>query len=87
MMSSRGELASKEIDAYAHQVGIDVARMRRDMKSPEILDLLQSNHDIAAESKIEGTPGFVINGKFFFGYDPEALDKALRDAGGAPAPT
>lgn len=85
MMNSRGELASKEIDAYAKQVGIDVARMRRDMESPEIMDLLQTNHDEAAAAKIDGTPGFAINGKFYYGYNPEALDKGLKDAAAAPA--
>jgi 2-hydroxychromene-2-carboxylate isomerase len=59
--------------------------MRRDMESPEIMDLLQTNHDEAAAAKIDGTPGFAINGKFYYGYNPEALDKGLKDAAAAPA--
>src|SRR5262249_52680932 len=52
MMNSRGELAAKEIDTYAREAGIDVARMRRDMEEPAVIDLLQSNHDIATEAKV-----------------------------------
>ena len=80
MMNSKGELAAKEIDFYAQQAGIDVARMRRDMEDGAIMGLLQKNHDVAAAAKVDGTPGFAINGKFFYGYDPDTLDKGLREA-------
>jgi protein-disulfide isomerase len=79
MMASKGELKSPEIDAIAKKVGIDVVRLRRDMKDPAIMDLLQANHDIAAESGISGTPAFFINGKYFAGgYKADAMDAAIK---------
>jgi protein-disulfide isomerase len=78
LMRSRGALQAREIDALARSVGLDLARLHRDMTDPAIMTLLQENHDIAAVEKIEGTPAFMINGEWFRGYDPEGMDKRLR---------
>ena len=80
LMASRSTLESKDIDALARQSGIDVLRMRRDMKDRSLMALLQDNQDTAAASKVEGTPAYIINGKFFYGYQPAELDQGLRQA-------
>ncbi|MGE3302820.1 MAG: DsbA family protein [Hyphomonadaceae bacterium] len=78
LMRARGELTAERINALAKQNGIDVARMRRDMGDAAIMPLLTRNHELAADSKVEGTPAFMINGEFFYGFDPQAMDRALR---------
>lgn len=81
LMASRGELTSETIDAIARGVGIDVARMRRAMESPEITALLQDNQARAYEYSIGGTPGFVINGEPVpGGFNRERLEERLRQA-------
>ncbi len=85
LMTSRGELSSPEIDQLARKVGLDVARLRRDMRDPAINALIEQNHAQAAASKVTGTPAFMINGTFVHGFDAEALDKALREATRAAA--
>ncbi len=80
VMSFRGELSSAQIDTLARGAGVDVARMRRDMDDPAILDHLQSNHDLAAEARIEGTPAFVINGIWVRGWDKAEADRVLAAA-------
>lgn len=80
IMAHRGQLDSAQIDNIARRVGMDVARMRRDMDDRAIMDHLQSNHEVAAESKIDGTPAFLINGRWVRGWNRAEADKALADA-------
>jgi protein-disulfide isomerase len=79
LMISKSELSSKDIDAIAKSVGLDVARLRRDMNDPNIMALLQADHDLAAAEKIDGTPAFMINGTWYRGFAPDDMDKALRN--------
>jgi protein-disulfide isomerase len=80
LMGHRGQVDSTTIDRLARGAGVDVARMRRDMNEPAILDHLQRNHELAAESDIRGTPAFMINGEFIRGYDKAEMDKLLAKA-------
>lgn len=74
------ELTSEEIDRLARQSGIDVARMRRAMDSPEITRLLEDNRSLAIEYNISGTPGFIINGELVPGFNQPLLDSRVREA-------
>jgi len=80
LMAHRGQLNSAQIDTLARRAGMDVARMRRDMEDRAILDHLQANHEVAAESKIDGTPAFLINGKWVRGWNRAEADRLLAEA-------
>jgi protein-disulfide isomerase len=79
LMASKSELSATDIDAIAKQAGLDVPRMRRDMEDPAIMALLQEDQELAAAEKVTGTPAFLINGKWFSGYQPDEMDKHLRE--------
>ncbi|MBI1779683.1 MAG: DsbA family protein [Proteobacteria bacterium] len=72
MMGSKGALDEAAIFRTAGEVGLDVARLKRDMASAEIDEILKRNHDLAAALGVGGTPAFVIGKQFV----PGALDKA-----------
>jgi protein-disulfide isomerase len=74
------EMSSAQIDAIARRSGIDVARMRRAMDSPEITALLEQNRAHAIDYDITGTPGFVINGELVAGFNETLLNERLREA-------
>ncbi len=80
LMSHQGPLDAPTIDRLAQGVGLDIARMRRDMASPEVEDMIADAHDLAARVGGQGTPLFVINGRMIPGFDQRSLDEALRDA-------
>lgn len=80
LMSHRGPLDAAVIDRLAVGAGVDVARMRRDMGSPEIEDLIADTHEFAARIGGQGTPLFVINGRIVAGFDERSLSQALREA-------
>jgi protein-disulfide isomerase len=60
LMDERGELNSDRVFAVARSVGLDVARLTRDMADPEIVAILQRNFALADALRINGTPSFVI---------------------------
>lgn len=80
LMGYRGELDSAAIDRLARESGIDVARMRRAMESPDITALLQDNRAHAIEYDITGTPGFIINGELVPGFNQPLLETRIREA-------
>jgi protein-disulfide isomerase len=80
LMAYRGQLNSAQIDVLARQSGIDVTRLRRDMGETAIFNHLRANHEVAAEARIEGTPAFMINGKWLRGWDKAEADRMLAEA-------
>lgn len=62
--------------ADAARAGLDLAKLRADMQDPSVDAAIASAHSLAAATKIDGTPAFIINGKMHEG----AIDDAtLRD--------
>jgi protein-disulfide isomerase len=60
MMGFRGSLDEAAIFRIAGEVGLDVARLRRDMEAPEIGQRLQKIASLAQALQINGTPAFAI---------------------------
>jgi predicted DsbA family dithiol-disulfide isomerase len=79
-MSHQGALTSDAIDAIARGVGIDVARMRRDMREASIDQTIEDMHDLAARAGGQGTPFFMINGAAVAGFAPDQLNRAIEEA-------
>lgn len=80
LITHRGDLSSERIDQLARSVGIDVARMRRAMDSPEVIAQLEDIRAEAIEYNFNGTPGFVINGETIPGFSRPLLETRLREA-------
>ncbi len=72
LMETQGDLPLERILAIAETVGIDIAQLQRDMEDPVILENIETAHSLAQELRVNGTPTFVINGKFFVGQVSEA---------------
>lgn len=60
MMAMKGQINEATVFKVASSVGLDVARLKRDMTAPEIDRMLKANLDLADALDIHGTPGFVI---------------------------
>jgi protein-disulfide isomerase len=63
LMLYRGELDEAAIFQVAHAVGLDVARLRRDMGSPALAAAIASNLKLARAIGVQGTPTFIIDGR------------------------
>jgi protein-disulfide isomerase len=60
LMAYPNNLTDEVIFALARQVGLDVAKLKDDMKSPEVQSLIEKTNKLAQDLGINGTPGFII---------------------------
>jgi len=67
------------IFAEAARAGMDVGKLKADMKDPEIEKALKASIDFAHKVGVDGTPTFVFNGKLRPGaVDDETLAEAMK---------
>ena len=82
MIALKGKLDDAAVFKTAASVGLDVERLKRDMKDPAIDRALKSNLALAETLDIRGTPGFVIGDTIVAGAmgldDLEKLIAAAR---------
>lgn len=60
LMQLRGEPTEAALQAEAQRVGLDWARLKRDMEDPALMPRLQRNLELARALSIEGTPALII---------------------------
>jgi protein-disulfide isomerase len=70
LLGEEGSVTQAMIDADAAKAGMDVTRLKADMADPSIEASLKSSIALAHKVGVDGTPTFVLNGKFH----PGALD-------------
>ncbi len=63
MMSNTDPVDASAIFAIAQKSGLDMDRLRQDMKAPEVAEVIKRSHELAAKVRIDGTPTFVVNGQ------------------------
>ncbi len=77
----KGQLTDEAIMQAAADVGLDTARLKRDMNDAKIKKLITRNYELADALAIKGTPGFIIGGKLIAGaLDKDELVAAIKDA-------
>ena len=62
LMENGGGFTEDEILAVAESVGLDAAKLQKDMQDPEITAVLQRTSALAESIGVTGTPAFVIGG-------------------------
>jgi protein-disulfide isomerase len=90
LFASRGKLEQTDIEDYAKQLGLDIAKLRADMNAPATLERLEKDVKQAEGLGLSGTPFILINGReandIFFN-DPEGWVKLdIELAGQTPKP-
>lgn len=81
LYANKGELDEKKIMQIAKSVGLDTAKLRRDMADPEIEATIARNEELARALGVTGTPGFVIGGKMHPGaLSTDELASAVKVA-------
>ncbi|HJU19658.1 MAG TPA: DsbA family protein [Stellaceae bacterium] len=81
MMTAKGRLDDDKIYRTASAVGLDVARLRRDMAEPQVAAELKDNLALANILDVHGTPTFIIGKEIVPGaIDPENLERLIAAA-------
>jgi protein-disulfide isomerase len=63
-----GHVNAVVVDDVAKGLGIDVARMKKDMEDPEIAKQIDNNHGLGQLLALTGTPAFIIDQSVSPGY-------------------
>lgn len=81
LMLVEGAANEESILAVAAEVGLDVDRLKTDLKDPEIQAAIDRNAALAQALRITGTPGFVVGEQILRGAtDVETLRALISDA-------
>jgi protein-disulfide isomerase len=80
LMALKGHFDDAAVFQTASAIGLDVERLKHDMKAPEIDRDLKTNLDLAETLDIRGTPGFVIGDEIIPGAVSLDALKQLIDA-------
>ena len=75
LFASKGQIDQAVTDAVAKSVGLDVAKLKEDMKSPEIDANIAKTRELADQLQFTGTPGFIVGDQVFPGFEQQ--DKIL----------
>ena len=70
LMSSSEAITEAIVMKTAAQVGIDVVQLQKDMKAPELDEMLSRNGALAQSLGITGTPAFVVGDQLIPGAAP-----------------
>ncbi len=73
LMRVEGALSESNLLRVAASVGLDTARLKEDMKSPDIEAAIKRNHALARALFIRGTPAFIIGDRLFPGALTESI--------------
>ena len=79
LMTERA-LSIQSIDAILAANGIDMARAKAAIASPDTTRHIADIHTTAAALRLRGTPTFFINGKASPGIDPAEIAKLIEEA-------
>jgi protein-disulfide isomerase len=69
-------------ESYAKSIGLDMERFEKDLKSPALLERIESDHKLGASRGVTSTPTLFVNNVLLPAdqLNPEALKKAIDAA-------
>jgi protein-disulfide isomerase len=81
-----GDGGEKFLDDIARKLGVDMARMKKDINSEKVTQIIESDMAEARKFEFSGTPGFLVGGVSLKGAYPaakfeEIIDRRLKELG------
>ena len=70
LITLRGDATAETLARLAAELGHDAAAVAEKMKTAEVTNVIQANHELATIMEINGTPTFVIDQTMVRGYVP-----------------
>jgi predicted DsbA family dithiol-disulfide isomerase len=79
IFANQREMSDENYVKWAGELGLDVEKFKKDMKSPGVKKRIDDDKREAAKLGVTGTPGFFINGRFMSGAKPFESFKTIID--------
>ena len=81
LMEYSGKIDRDKIMEIAASVGLDIARLQKDMDDPKLKQIIERNMALASALGVRGTPAFVVGNQFVPGaVDADSLKQLNADA-------
>jgi protein-disulfide isomerase len=80
MMNARGTLTEEAIMRTASSVGLDLDRLKADMRKPEVDGIIRRNKELAETLDIQGTPAFVVGDNLVPGAAIDEVRRLIAEA-------
>jgi protein-disulfide isomerase len=77
MLESQGQANEASALRIAEKLGLDMARIKKDMASPEVKKEIDDTRQLATKMGIQGTPHFIVGDRIIAGA-PENLTEMLN---------
>lgn len=61
LLSAKGRINDEQITKIAKSVGLDVEKLKKDMKSADVIEAHKKNMEVGHKLGINGTPTFIFN--------------------------
>jgi protein-disulfide isomerase len=79
LLAEEGQMTEEMVYANAAKVGLDMDKLKADLKDPAIQKALDASIALARKTGIDGTPTFILNGKLRAGMvDDDTLAEAMK---------
>ncbi len=78
-MQHNGPVTSDTVFKVAGKIGLDIEKLKADMKSPEVNELIEKNLQLGTSMGVQGTPAFFIGDEAIPGA-PDELKKIVEAA-------
>jgi protein-disulfide isomerase len=81
LMEHKGPFTDYDIEALAKDIGMDLAKAKKDAEGTDVLLQIERNRTLATQMNFNGTPSFVIDQEAFSGVPDKAdLEKKITEA-------
>jgi protein-disulfide isomerase len=75
-----GRLDEAKVNAAVESTGVDMEKLKADMKSEKVQNSLKSVSELAMKIQVGGVPTLVLNNKVLQTLDAETIQKAIDEA-------
>ena len=80
IFETEGRLNEDKINAAAEKAGVDMEKLKADMKSQKVQDTMRSVSELAGKIQVSGVPTLVLNNKVLQTLDAATIQKAIDEA-------
>lgn len=80
LFATQGRLTEEKIDEVVAATGVDMARIKADMKSDKVQNTLNAVSDLAGQIQVSGVPTLVFNNKILQTLDAGVIQEAIDAA-------
>jgi protein-disulfide isomerase len=80
MFANQQALAAADLEKYAQEIGLDMAKYKAAIADPKTKELVDSDQKMGSNFGVQGTPSFFLNGRMFAGaYPLESFKMAIDE--------